>query len=478
MRRRIVVLDWYDPAMRMRRALGVAIVCAALLPVVSVAAPVPTTTAPTTTVGTPTPPKPVAPRVGRVIAPASVSARQGHARFLVGLRTATEARIIIRVISIRTGRVVKTAKTAGRHAPGRVWLLIDANNDRGFQLRAGRYKLEIFAVDAKKRRSSVTTRRFRLTLRPARGVLHAYTVPTWPSIIGGIAAAPGGQIVAAVGPGSAAATAGIQRGDVIRTVNGVSVDSRGAWFVAMRQLLAGVTIPIELDRAGVRLTVQYAAPPDWTPPPNYQPLLTEAVTTAPTIRAYQYARVRERLDSGDTATAKTLYTAWAAAEKSSAPGELLSGAIFSAQDDQVKAAGADNRALTADPTMAAASFQQGLARTANAQNDPPTASLQKTLAIQAFEKARLLDPTDAIAATFHAYAVLATDQFDLALAAADAAVALDPRYEEGRIARGVALIGLNRTAEGVADLRRGLLLLADPVRAQQIITSSLEPNTP
>jgi len=468
--------------MQMRRVLGVAIVCAALLPVVSVAAPAPTTTAPTTTGGTPAPSKPVAPRVAKLIAPTSVAARSGHARFLVGLRTVTEARIIIRVISVRTGRVVKTAKTIGRHAPGRVWLLIDANNDRGFQLRAGRYKLEIFAVDAKKRRSNVTTRRFRLTLRPPRGVLHTYTVPTWPSIIGGIAAAPGGQIVAAVGPDAAvAATTGgmvIQRGDVIHTVNGANVDGRGAWFVAMRSLPADVAIPIELDRAGVRQTIQYKAPPDWTTPPNYQPLLTEAVTTAPTIRAYQYARVLERLDARDTATAKTLYTAWAAAEKTSAPGELLSGAIFYAQDNQVKAAGADNRALKADPTMAAASFQQGLARTANAQNDPPTATVQNALAILAFEKARTLDPTDAIAATFHAYALLTADKFDLALAAADAAVALDPRYEEARIARGVALIGLTRTAEGVADLRRGLLLLADPVRAQQIITLNLEPSTP
>jgi hypothetical protein len=458
--------------MRMRRALGVVIVCASL-PVAGLAAP-----APTTTGGTATPAKPVAPRVTKIIAPTSVSARSGHARFLVGLRTVTEARVVIRVVSVRTGKAVKTAKTAGGHAPGRVWLLIDANNDRGFQLRAGRYKLEIFAVDAKKRRSTVTTRRFRLTLRPPRGVLHTYTVPTWPSIVGGLAAAPGGQIVAAVGPGTAAATAGIQRGDVIRSVNGINVDARGSWFVAMRKLPAEVAIPIELDRAGVRQTIQYTAPPDWTTPPNYQPPLIEAVTTAPTIRAYQYARVRERLDSGDPATAATLYAKWVAAEKSSAPGELLSGAIFSAQDDQVKAASADNRALTADPTMAAATFQQGVARTAIAQNDPPTATLQNELAIQAFEKARLLDPTDAIAATFHAYALLTANRFDAALVAADAAVALDPRYEEARIARGVALIGLNRVPEGVADLRRGLLLLADPVRAQQIITSSLEPNTP
>lgn len=465
----------------MRRVLGFVVVCAALLPVVGVAAPAPTTTAPTTTGGAPAPPKPVTPRVAKVIAPTSVVARQGHARFLVGLRTVTEARVIIRVISVRTGRVVKTAKTSGRHAPGRVWLLIDANNDRGFQLRAGRYTLEIFAVDAKKRRSNVITRRFRLTLRPPRGVLHTYTVPTWPSIIGGIATVPGGQIVAAVGPSTAAAaTPGgiLQRGDVIHTVNGANVDARGAWFVAMRKLPADVAIPIELDRAGIRQTIQYIPPPDWTAPPNYQPLLTEAVSTAPTIRAYQYARVRERLDARDTATAKTLYTAWTAAEKTSAPGELLSGTILSAQDDQIKAAGAYNRALIADPTMAAASFQQGLARIANAQDDPPTAGAQNALAILAFEKARALDPTDAIAATFHAYALLTANQFDAALVAADAAILLDPRYEEARIARGVALIGLTRTAEGVADLRHGLLLLADPVRAQQIITSSLEPNTP
>lgn len=451
--------------MQMRRALGVALVCAALVPAMSLAAPAPTTTGATTT----PPPLPPAPRISDVIAPTSVAARQGHARFLVGLQTRTEARVIVRVVSLRTGKVVTTATTKGLHAPGRVWLLISANNDRGFQLLAGRYKLEIVAIDATKRRSKPITRQLRLTLRAPRGVLHTYAVPAWPSIIAGIAAAPGGQIVAAVAPGTPAATAGIQRGDVIHTVNGVNVDARGAWFVALRNLPANVAVPIELERAGVRQTVQYTAPPDWTTPPDYGPALIEAAQTAPTIRAYAYARIRERLDARDTAGAKALYMAWPAAEKTSAPGELLSGAIFSAEKTQVLAAGAYNRALQADPTMAAAPFQQGLARTANAQNDR---------AITAFQTARTVDPTDAIAPTFHAYALLTANQFEAALAAADAAIALDPRYEEPRIARGVALIGLARTLEGVADLKRGLRLLADPVRAQQIITASLEPNTP
>jgi Flp pilus assembly protein TadD len=429
--------------------------------------------APTTTGGTPTaPPAPAAPpgpKLTGVDTPINVIARRGHARFLVGVRVNVEARVVVRVISVRSGATVKTIKTIGRHAPGRVWMLIDANNDRGFQLKEGRYRLEILAVDAAKKRSKTITRRFGLKLRPARGTLHAYTVPTWPSIIGGLAAAPGGQIVAGVPTGSATAVAGIQRGDVIRTLNGVNVDARGAWFVAMRHLPADTAIAIELDRAGVRQTVQYTPPPDWTLVPAYQPSLKESTDTAPTIRAYQYALVRERLDAKDTAGAKALFANWTAADKAGAPGELLSGAISAAEGAYVDAAGAYNRALTADPTLAAASFQQGLARTANKQNDR---------AILAFEKARALDPTDAIAATFHAYALLSANQFDAALAATDAAIALDARYEEARIARGVALIGLARTAEGVADLRRGLLLLDDPVRAQQIITQSLEPNTP
>ncbi len=239
-------------------------------------------------------------------------------------------------------------------------------------------------------------------------------------------------------------------------------------MTALRNLPANTPVTVEIDRAGVRQSVQYKAPPDWTPPASYVPTLAAAATSG--TLAFKYAAVRERLDARDTAGAKALFAGWSAAEKQSAPGEFVSGAISAAEGAPVATtAGAYNRALAADPTMAAVPFAMGLARTAAGQNDR---------ALIAFQEARTLDPTDAVSATFHAYAFLKADRFAEALAAADASIAADPRYEEARIARGVALIGLGRAAEGVAELKRGLTLMDNPARAQQIITASLEPNTP
>ena len=414
-------------------------------------------------------PTPPALRVTDVQAPTAVVARQGHAQFLVGLKIGGEARVIVRTLAADTGRVVRTTKTPAAHAAGRVWLLIEANNTLGFQLKSGKYRLQIYAVDATKQRSNVITRRFTLTLRSPRGVVQAYTVPAWPSIVGGVAPAPGGQIVAAVPPGSTLGQAGLRRGDVIRSVNGVAVDTRGAWFAMQRQLPANNPVPLEYDRAGVRASLQFTPPPDWTAAPNFEALLTESVQASPGVRAFQYARARERLEAGQGQTANTLYSAWSAAEKASAPGELLAAALASADKQYVTAANAYTRALTADPTMAAAQFGLGVARSDNQQNDR---------AIAAFEAARTLDPADALAATFHAYALLVADQFEPALNAADAAIAVDGRYDEAYLARGLALISLGRVPEGVASLKRGLALSANPARAQQLITSYLEPNTP
>jgi len=294
-------------------------------------------------------------------------------------------------------------------------------------------------------------------------------VPAWPSMIGGVAALPGGQIVAAVAADTTLAKAGLQVGDVIRLLNGKVVDNRGAWFAALRELPGNSPVTLEFDRAGTRSSLQFTPPPDWTAAPSYQQALTGSLAAAPNIRAYRYAAARERLDAKQTASAKTLFSSWPAAEKTSAPGEFISGGIFAAGGDYLGALGAYNRALVADPTISSLQFSRGVAWTSIPNRNDR--------AIDAFRQAMVLDPTDGVSATFLAFALLRSDRFQEALAAADQALALDHRYEEARIARGLALLGLTRTAEGVAELKRGLVLVADPARAQQIITQSLEPNT-
>ncbi|MFM8827770.1 MAG: hypothetical protein ACKOGE_00585, partial [Actinomycetota bacterium] len=88
------------------------------------------------------------------------------------------------------------------------------------------------------------------------------------------------------------------------------------------------------------------------------------------------------------------------------------------------------------------------------------------------------DPGNAIAQAFLAYALIATDQFDPAIAAATEAVRLDPNYEDGYVSLGLALIATNQKAKGVAELKKGLLLMSDQKRADQLIAENLEPNHP
>ena len=43
---------------------------------------------------------------------------------------------------------------------------------------------------------------------------------------------------------------------------------------------------------------------------------------------------------------------------------------------------------------------------------------------------------------------------------------------------GLALIATNQKAQGVAELKKGLLLMSDQKRADQLIAENLEPNHP
>lgn len=431
-------------------------------------------------------PAPAAPSVANLIAPTAVTMKQGHARYLVGVKTKTQARVIVRVISVKTGKVMRTTKSVAGHAPGRVWLLIEATASDGSQLPAGRYRTEVYAVNAQKRRSNTITRRFTLTYRTPRGVIQAYTVPAWPSIIAGVAPAAGGQIVAALGKraGGTPSTlekAGVLVGDVIRSVNGTNVDQRGGWLVALRKLPAGTPVPLEIDRNGVRQTLQFTPPADWATALDYKAPLAASAAAHPGVLAYKYAGVRERLDAGDAAGATALYKTWTVPERTTAPGYLLEGhitAVTNPNGTPETAAIPFNQAFGADPTMAAARFALGVWRSSKIATDTATAPpTQRTRAITAFTEASTLDPTDALAPTFLAFVHLGADQFAEALAAAETGTARDPRYEEARVARAIALFGLGRTAEGVADLKRGLLLMDNPARAQRFITDFLEPNT-
>ena len=61
-----------------------------------------------------------------------------------------------------------------------------------------------------------------------------------------------------------------------------------------------------------------------------------------------------------------------------------------------------------------------------------------------------------------------------AVAAGQAAVALDARYADGFLPLGMALIASGDKANGVKALRRGLILLEEPDRADMLIRTQLQ----
>ncbi len=93
-----------------------------------------------------------------------------------------------------------------------------------------------------------------------------------------------------------------------------------------------------------------------------------------------------------------------------------------------------------------------------------------------FQAAVTADPGSAVAQAFLAYALISANQYEPAIAAATQASALDPRYEDGPIALGLALIGSGQKARGVAHLKKGLLFMSDQKRADQLIAENLDPN--
>ncbi len=185
--------------------------------------------------------------------------------------------------------------------------------------------------------------------------------------------------------------------------------------------------------------------------------------------AYAVAQVRQLIDAAKLADAKALVDAWPAAWRTTAPGQLVQGDLQAKSARWKQALGAYNRARKKDPTLAAAEFGRGLALSELKKTNP---------SIVAFGAAATLDPTDASAFGFRAYALLQADRDADAVTAARQAVALDSRYADAFLPFGIALIATGDKSAGVKALRRGLVLLEEPDRADQLIAQHLDPTDP
>jgi len=436
------------------------------------AAPAPTapvTTAPmapaTPTTTTPAgPPRLSSLRLARV-----VTAVQGHAQFLVGVRLSSSSRLTVQVASAKTKAVVRTVTEQSAHAAGREYVLIPATTDQGYQIPATVYRVQVQATDAQGRQSNILHGSFRLKLTAPRGHLDAATVPLWPAFARLLQLPAGGQLVAAVAPNGGAFKAGIRRGDVITAVNGKRTDTAGELPTALRALPANKAVPVELQRAGQTRTVSLTAPPDWQPSADLSRALAVVRRREPGVFAYAYAQARQPLDAGKPDDAQTLVDGWPPSWRASAIGQMLQGDILTADRQTKQALGAYNRALAADPTLDQARFDRALALSALGKDQP---------AAQALAKVATDDPNDALAAAYQAYLLVKLNRLDQAVTSADQAIALDPGYEDGYAAKGLALLAQGNRAQGLRLLKQGIVLLSDPTRAQQLITANLEPSDP
>ena len=451
-----------------RLATCVAALAACAIGAGSAVAQQPAPTTPTTTA--PTNPAPAAgtPKLSSLRMPAVVSAQQGHARFLVGIRLATPAKLTVQVLS-SSGKVVQARTDTTARKAGRAYVRVEAVDMRGFQMLQGAYKVRIQATDDQGRTSQPVEGPFRLRLTTPRGLFDAYTVPLWRAFRRQAGTTTPGQLVAVVGPKGVVATAGLRRGDVITSLNGTPVAQPGAWQTALRALPAEKAVEIQYVRKGQTLTASLQPKPDWEAAPDYAKSLAVAVKREPKVLAYAVAQVRQLIDAAKLADAMAVVDAWPAAWRTTAPGQLVQGDLQAKSARWKQALGAYNRARKKDPTLAAAEFGRGLALSELKKTNP---------SIVAFGAAATLDPTDASAFGFRAYALLQADRDADAVTAARQAVALDSRYADAFLPFGIALIATGDKSAGVKALRRGLVLLEEPDRADQLIAQHLDPTDP
>ncbi len=425
-----------------------------------------TTTGAATTPTTPAytgPPKLSALRLSKVI-----TSQQGHARFMLGMKSAGPITVTVKITSVKGKKVVRTISSAANHPQGSVWFLVQAVNDQGYQLTPGAYTVNITGRDARGRSAKALSARFTLKLTPPRGRLDGYTVPNLPAIARQMKVAPGGQLVTALGAKGAPLTAGLRRGDVITKINNADVTTPGQWTAAIKGIPADRPVPVEYRRGAEVRTAMIQVPPDWNPAPDYAKTFTVLVKRNPNSLGYLLASARNRIDVGKPDEAQAQLAKWSPSLQKTAIGQMVRGEILLAKSDLKGSLAAYNRATVADPNLAPALLGKGLVLSRLDRTDD---------AVPVFQSAVTSDPGSAIAQAFLAYALITTDQYDGAIAAATEATRLDPMYEDGPVAHGLALIAAGQKSQGVARLRKGLTLMSDQKRAEKLIAENLEPNS-
>ena len=427
------------------------------------------TTAGSTTPTTSTPAYTGPPRLSALRLRKVVKAQQGHARFMLGMKSAGPGTFTVKITSVKDKKVVRTITSAANRPGGNVWFLVQAVNDQGYQLPSGPYSVRISLTDGQGRTAKALKRNFRLVLTPPRGRLDGFTVTNLPAIARQLKIPEGGQLVTALGAKGVLVTAGLRRGDVITRVNNVDVTTPGQWATALKALPADTAVPIEFRRGAEVRAGMISLPPDWNPAPSYEKAFKVLVRRNPNTLGYLLAAARDRLDAGKPDDAQKMLDTWPKGLKITAIGQMLQGEILLDKNDLEGSLGAYNRAVKKDPALAPALLGQGLV----------LSRLDRTAeAVPAFQAAGAADPFNAIAQAFLAYALIATDQFEPAIAAATEAVRLDPNYEDGYVALGLGLIATDQKARGVSELKKGLLLISDQERADELIAQHLEPAHP
>lgn len=435
----------------------------------------PTTTAPgsppapSTTTAPTTPTVPADPPVLRNLKLATVvTARQGHARFLVGVRLSAPARVTVQVTALRGNQLVRTITSQGLEPAGRVYVLVEATNEQNFQLPAGRYRVRVQATDSQSRVSRPLERVITLRLTTPRGRLDLDSTPLWAGMARSLGLPNrGGQLVTAVAPGGQAVKAGIRRGDVIVSVNGKPTLTSGEAAIALRALPADTEVPVVVRRGTEERTFTITVSPDWNATPDLSASHRVLVRRHPRVLAYHVAAALYQVKIGKPEVARGMYAGFPAGWRRTAPGQMVDAKILERQREAKRALGAYNRALARDPRLAEAAFGRGLSYNSLGRDAQAAA---------AFAAARRLDPKDASAAAFQAFSLIRADRNAESLEPARAAATLDPGYADAKIAEGIALIRNAQRARGVVALRTGLVLTDDAARAKQILDQYLEPS--